>query len=131
MKYIFAILLFALASCDQTKEENDPAKVENISTSLNGEFLFKNNCASCHKADRDFTGPALYDASSRWPDKNLMYEFVRNPAEVMKKSAYVKKLFKKYSPTVMMPFPDMTNEKIDAILNYCVACNIRYQHGIP
>ena len=119
MKYIFVLLLFALASCDQTYEDNSPAKVENSSASLSGEFLFKNNCANCHKAEVDFTGPALSGVASRWPDINLMYDFVRNAPEVMKKSAYAKKLFQKYSPAVMMPFPEMTNENIDAILNYC------------
>ncbi len=45
---VFAFLfLFALLS------------ITNNVFAADGEALFKANCASCHKADKDFTGPML------------------------------------------------------------------------
>lgn len=75
------------------------------------------NCASCHKCDVDFTGPALKGAESRWKDKELMYEFIRNPAGVIQKDSYAAGLQKKYN-AIMIP-STLTNEQIDAVLDYC------------
>lgn len=36
-----------------------------------GEKLFQQNCASCHKPDKDMTGPALKGARQRWIDNPL------------------------------------------------------------
>ncbi|HRI24737.1 MAG TPA: cytochrome c [Ferruginibacter sp.] len=79
--------------------------------------LFMTNCASCHKCDVDFTGPALKGAASRWKDKALMYEFMRNPFGVIQKDPYAGSLFKKYN-AVMTP-TTLSNEEIDAVLEHC------------
>ena len=120
MKYVFVILLFVFVSCNGSDEHTQPHKAENTPLYTNGEILFKNYCANCHKADKDYTGPSLANAADHWPDKKLMYDFVRNAPEVMKKNSYAKKLFNKYSPTVMYPFPNLTDKEIDSILDYCI-----------
>lgn len=47
-----------------------------------GEELFKANCASCHKIDKDFTGPALAGVTDRRP-KQWLYDFTRNSASMV------------------------------------------------
>jgi mono/diheme cytochrome c family protein len=83
-----------------------------------GEALFKANCASCHKPDKDFTGPALKGARDREPSKTWVYEWVRNSASVIEKDAYAKALFAKWNKTQMTAFSNLKNEEIDAILDY-------------
>ena len=65
----------------------------------------------------DFTGPSLKGAASRWKNQELMYEFIRNPMEVIQKDAYAAELQKKYN-AIMTP-STLTNEEIDAVLDYC------------
>ena len=84
----------------------------------NGEALFKANCASCHKPDKDFTGPALKGARDREPDKDWVYGWVHNPAGHIATDAYAKGLADKWKPTVMTAFPTMPKADIDAILDY-------------
>lgn len=84
-----------------------------------GEALFKANCASCHKPDKDFTGPALKGARDREPSKTWVYEWVRNSSAVIEKGdPYAKALFAKWNKTQMTAFGTLKNEEIDAILDY-------------
>ncbi len=58
-----------------------------ISKSLSaqdGKALFAQNCASCHAVNKDLTGPALKGVEDRWPDKKLLYKWIRNNQEVIK-----------------------------------------------
>jgi hypothetical protein len=82
-----------------------------------GEALFKANCASCHKPDKDFTGPALKGARDREPSKTWVYDWVHNVNAYLEKDAYAKTLLAKYNAR-MTPFPQLKNEEIDAILDY-------------
>lgn len=84
----------------------------------NGEALFKANCASCHKVDKDFAGPALKGWKDRVPEGNWIYDWVHNPAAMIAKDPFAKELFSKWKPTVMTAFPALKNEEIDAILKY-------------
>ena len=43
-----------------------------------GEALFKANCASCHKPDVHYVGPALKGAREREPSKDWVYKWVAN-----------------------------------------------------
>jgi cytochrome c553 len=83
-----------------------------------GTALFKANCASCHKPDKDFTGPALKGARDREPSKTWVYDWVHNSAIVREKDAYGKALFEKFGKAQMTTFPQLTNADIDAILKY-------------
>jgi mono/diheme cytochrome c family protein len=110
---IVIIALFGCGTSDKKKAE------ETAVTSINGEQLFKDNCASCHKCDVDFTGPALKGALQRWSgDKPLMYEFVRSSWTVIQKNEYAKNLQQRYNGNVMTPFT-LTDKEIDAIFDYC------------
>jgi cytochrome c2 len=87
-------------------------------SAADGEALFKANCASCHKPDKDFTGPALKGARDREPSKTWVYDWVRNSASVIEKDAYAKALYAKWNKTQMTAFGSLKNEEIDAILDY-------------
>ncbi|MGB4885535.1 MAG: cytochrome c, partial [Ferruginibacter sp.] len=84
----------------------------------NGEALFKANCASCHKVDKDFAGPALKGWKDRVPEGNWIYDWIHNPAAMIAKDPFAKELFNKWKPTTMTAFPALKNEEIDAILKY-------------
>jgi cytochrome c2 len=88
------------------------------SLAADGEALFKANCASCHKPDKDFTGPALKGARDREPSKTWVYDWVHNSTSVIEKDAYAKALFAKWNKTQMTAFTNLKNEEIDAILDY-------------
>ncbi|MBU3713476.1 MAG: c-type cytochrome [Ferruginibacter sp.] len=92
--------------------------VNNNLFAQDGEALFKANCANCHKPDEDYTGPALKGWSARVPDKEWIYKWVANPAQVIASDAYAKSLFDKWKPTVMTAFPNLKKEEIDAIMKY-------------
>ncbi len=85
----------------------------------NGEALFKANCASCHKPDKDFTGPALKGWKSRQPD-GWIYKWVANPSAVISSGdKYANELYGKWKGSGMMSnFPQLKKEEVDAILKY-------------
>ena len=115
--FILIAALFGCGNNDHKKTEGKPA------ANINGEQLFKENCASCHKCLEDFTGPALKGALQRWGgDKALLHEFVRSPFSVIQKNDYAKNLQKKFGGAVMTPFP-FSDEEIDAILEHCSAAD--------
>ncbi len=83
-----------------------------------GEALFKANCASCHKVDKDFTGPALKGWKDRVPGGDWIYKWIHNSAELRETEPYGKALFLKWNKTQMTSFTSLKNEEIDAILKY-------------
>ena len=86
--------------------------------SSNGEALFKANCASCHKPDKQYVGPALKGARDREPSKGWHYEWIRNATAMAMTDPYAKKLKDQMGGVVMTSFPDLSNSDIDAILDY-------------
>ena len=85
----------------------------------NGEALFKANCASCHKPDKDFTGPALKGWKDRVPAGDWVYKWIGNSADLRESEPYAKALFAKWNKTQMTAFgAQLKKEDIDAILKY-------------
>ncbi|MGF2411300.1 c-type cytochrome [Ferruginibacter sp.] len=84
-----------------------------------GEALFKANCSSCHKPDKDFTGPALQGWKSRQPD-GWLYKWIAGPQKVIDSGdPYAKELFGKWKGSgVMSGFPQLPKEDVDAIMKY-------------
>jgi cytochrome c551/c552 len=115
MKKLFIVLILFVVGCvgDDIKTSSDDA-INN--TDFNGEILFKANCASCHKPDMNFTGPALKGALQRWGgDKKALYAFIRNPAK--SENAYAQALKKKWAPTMMTAF-NLSDAALDSIMDY-------------
>lgn len=82
-----------------------------------GQALFKANCSSCHKPDKDFTGPALKGARDREPDKDWVFKWVANTTSMVESDPYAKGLKAKFG-SVMTPFPQLKKEEITAILDW-------------
>lgn len=84
-----------------------------------GKALFMSNCASCHNPLKDATGPALKGIRSNFPEKEWGYKWVHNSsALVAAGDPEATRIFAKYNKTVMTAFPQLSNEEIDAILDY-------------
>lgn len=114
--YLFFILsLLISCNANDNNEEQENKIIEQVS---DGERLFKNQCASCHKPDKDFTGPALKGSLQRWGnDKKAMYSFIRNPPLSAQTNKYAKTLVKKWKS--MMTAFVLSDHELDAIMNYC------------
>lgn len=113
------MVVFFIAGCTGNDKEwaCGNADPQRVTTNIAGETLFKANCASCHRVDKDFSGPALKGALERWGgDKKAMYEFIKNSSE--SKGEYADSLKKKWAPTYMTAFPTLSNAEIDSIMQY-------------
>ncbi len=120
----------------------EPAALPKDSTILKiekGKGLFKANCASCHKIDKDFTGPNLYGITERRP-KQWLYAFTRNPIKLISDGYYTDGpeqpavvdsthqeiipdfysacLAHKWRPALMTSFPQLTDTDLDALYAY-------------
>jgi mono/diheme cytochrome c family protein len=84
-----------------------------------GEKVFKGNCASCHKPDKDMTGPALKGAKARWEGKGDIHAWIKNSQGYLKSSGnpYATELFAKWNKSVMTPNA-ISDADIDAVLYY-------------
>lgn len=106
---------FFLASIVLTLGYNDHAIAQD------GEKLFQQNCASCHKPDKDMTGPALQGARQRWIDNSSeenFYAWIRNSQAVISSGdSYANKLFTDWNKSVMTA-QNLTDEQIDAVFTY-------------
>jgi mono/diheme cytochrome c family protein len=122
-KLIFtAIISITFFACNN-ESENDKTQIESLAKSMltiDGKALFQANCASCHNPVKDATGPALKGALARVPNKQWIYDFVHNSGKVIYDGdKYANELYIKWNKTAMLSFPNLSNEEIDAILNYC------------
>ena len=86
---------------------------------INGEILFKANCASCHKPTIDFTAPPLAYCRDREPDRDWAYRFTVNSSQMRETEAYAKAIFSKWNKIQMTAFPNITKAAVEAILDYC------------
>ena len=86
-----------------------------------GQATFKSYCASCHKPDADYTGPALKGARARQAaaglPKDWVYKWVHNTTTMVTTDPYAMKLYAQRG-SVMTAFPDLKNADIDAILDW-------------
>lgn len=121
MKNILFLVFIFLIGCNNSTNNKAANKTQEniVASNSNGETLFKANCASCHKPAENYIGPALQGVVKRWESKELLYAFVRNSQDVIGRNAYAKKLFEEYKQSPMMPYPQLTDEEIQGVLDYC------------
>ena len=95
--------------------------LHNYSFAQDGQAVFKSYCASCHKPDADYTGPALKGARERQiaagKPKDWVYKWVHNTTSMVTTDPYAMQLYAKYN-SVMTAFPDLKNAEIDAVLDW-------------
>jgi len=120
MRDIFKSLIVSLfIFCCSCNGGGEKAPESAPVTSFKGEQLFKDNCYQCHRPGMEALGPNLAGVKSRWKDAQLLYSFIRNPQQVIATNAYARALQEKYKGQLMLPFPQLQDEEIDAILQYC------------
>ncbi len=88
--------------------------------SQDGEKLFKSNCATCHKLDTRFVGPALAGVEDRWESRDNLKAWILNSTQYLAdhpEDSYAKSLFEEYNKTPMPPNP-LSDEEVEAILAY-------------
>jgi len=86
---------------------------------LDGSKLYRSNCSSCHDIIDRLTGPPLKGARERVPEGDWIYSWVKNSQKIIKSGdPYAVKVYKEYNETKMQAFPALSNEEIDAILDY-------------
>ncbi len=100
------------------------APLDNGSQTINskGKLLFKNNCAQCHNKNMrdDLTGPALAGVRQRWEGRETeLYIWIRNSQQLIAaEDPYAVELFNQWSRSVMIPFPNLSDEDITDLLAY-------------
>ena len=82
-----------------------------------GEWLFDNNCSSCHDlTDQVVVGPGLYKVSERM-DKTWFKSWVNNPDSLIQNNPKARELFEQYNQTRSIDF-DFTDDEIDMLFEY-------------
>ncbi|MGB0402775.1 MAG: c-type cytochrome [Salibacteraceae bacterium] len=102
-------------------------------SALDGEKLFKANCASCHKIDKKFIGPALAGVEDRWEDKENLYSWIKNSSDYLKNNkgdSYAQELFEKFNKSPMTA-QALSDEEIDAILVYVATPPVVEEAEVP
>jgi len=112
-----------VASQEIKKEERTTVSGEEDVLIRKGKQLFKANCASCHAKNmrKDLTGPALADVEERWAEYPIedLYAWIRNSSKLIEDGhPRALSIWKEWDKSTMTPFPNLTNEEIDAILKY-------------
>lgn len=80
-----------------------------------GEKLFSEKCASCHKLDERYVGPAQRDVLKRRTPEYVM-NMILNPEEMGKTHPEAKKMLAEY--LTPMPFQNVTVEDAQKLVEY-------------
>ena len=85
---------------------------------LKGEKLFKANCTSCHKIDKNLVGPKLKGMSQKY-EREWLYQWIKNSQELIKSGdERANAIYEEYGRSVMTAFPSLSDEDIDDIIEY-------------
>jgi cytochrome c551/c552 len=92
-----------------------------VSNAQEGESIFNSKCATCHAPHKDMTGPKLFEVRQKWEEggalEGSIYQWVKNWQVAAATDPYAKEV-SSWSPTAMTLFADLSNEQIDAVLDY-------------
>lgn len=82
--------------------------------------LFKSNCARCHSLNfhQNSTGPALAGLADRVPNRSWVYEFLRNPEEMLLGDEYALMLYEEYGRIPHPPFDHLSDEQVQIISDF-------------
>lgn len=87
----------------------------NKTLAKDGEKIFSEKCASCHKLDERYVGPAKRDILKRRTPEYVM-NMILNPEEMSKVHPEAKKMLAEY--LTPMPFQNVTVEDAQKLLEY-------------
>jgi mono/diheme cytochrome c family protein len=106
-------------SSNYIDEEKSTVSYTLSDKAVKGQDIFMRKCASCHALLKNMTGPSLKSAISneQWSDRKKLYAWIRDPVSFMKNDAYTQRLKKEYG-SMMAAFPTITDEEIEAIVEF-------------
>lgn len=90
----------------------------------NGEKLFKANCTACHTLDKQLVGPALGGVVERLKteqnlDETWLHSWIKdNKALRASGDKYANEVYEKFNKSEMTPFPNLSEQDINDILEY-------------
>ena len=90
----------------------------------NGEKLFKANCTACHALDKQIIGPALGGVVDRLKseqnlDTDWLHKWIKDNKTLRDSGdKYANEVFEKFNKTEMTPFPNLTDQDVNDILEY-------------
>ena len=86
-----------------------------------GAAIFKSKCGACHNLDKKSIGPMLQGVKAKWAEageSELLYDWVKNSEALLETgSSTMATEVEEFSITAM-PAQEVTNEEVDAILDY-------------
>ncbi|MFK7971087.1 MAG: cytochrome c, partial [Bacteroidia bacterium] len=104
---------------------NPCLKIDFNADVVNGERLYKENCASCHKPIGKLVGPQLAGVFQKYTmqmDWRFMIEFTRNSPQLIKDGdPKAVALWNEYNQAAMQAFPTLSDQDIVDILAFCDA----------
>ena len=90
-----------------------------------GKKLFQTHCAACHKLDKKLIGPALGNIADKRSAEWLHSWIKDNNALRASGDKDANDIFKEYNGMPMTPFPQLSDDDIDAILAYTTAGDVK------
>lgn len=121
----YATLFFIVAFSWMNAQD---AAVETVSgDAANGEALFNQHCALCHKLEGASIGPELGGVIGRLQSEqglgvDWLHKWIRNNEELRASGdEYANQVFEEWNQTVMLPFEQLSDQEIDDILAYTEA----------
>jgi len=85
---------------------------------VHGQTLFQSDCAACHNAVKDMTGPALAGVTEHRA-KAWIYAFVRNSSALIASGDTSGiRIADKWNQVPMIHFPKLSDQDIDDIFSY-------------
>lgn len=87
---------------------------------VEGRKIFKDKCSSCHKLDRNATGPAL-TAKLNELDEAWAIKWIRNWKALVDSGDKQAIEASKFSPSEMNTFPQLSDEQIKSVIAYAKA----------
>jgi hypothetical protein len=112
------------------KDLNENKKQDTVFaiTNFRGQTLLNEKCTTCHAYVKRDGATAILGFAERTPDKKRLYNFIRNSSEVIKsRDPYYNGLYKEYG-VFMTPFPELTDEQINDVLEYMKQAEKLYGH---
>ncbi len=86
-----------------------------------GQALFKSKCATCHNLDKNSIGPMLQGVKAKWIAANeqvMLYDWVKGSEALLETGASKMALAISEFSITAMPTQEVTNEEVDAILDF-------------
>ncbi len=94
----------------------------NAADIANGEKLFKQNCASCHKPTAKFIGPAIKGVSAKYNDDEYLYSFIKDSQSLISAGdERAVAVFNENGKQIMTPFTHLSDDDIADILAWAEA----------